>query len=363
MSEMLRGYFYSLMNDKKGGALAKAIKSFLFLFSLIYYCAIKVIPYLYKIKALRSYRPQCKVISVGNITLGGTGKTPLVLAIARRLKDSCRRFAILIRGYKGGAELKSSDEVELLKKYLSDIPVLVGRDRIKTAKQAEELYGADVILLDDGFQHWRLKRDIDILTLDVNNPFGNKSLIPRGILREPLSSLKRADIFVLTKVGCDGDSIAKAQALKNRVNTINKDALIVTASYISTMLYGILDEKPISISEINGRDLALICGIANPEAFEESIKSLGARSVLRFYFLDHHKYDEAQIGTIINECERKGIDTIVTTEKDVPRLIDIVRSLKAEGRTRGVKFLALGVELKIEDEEKFFGRLYSIYGR
>lgn len=344
------------MNDRAGGIIASIIKLFLLLLSLVYYCAIRTFLLLYKVRILKSYRPQCKVISVGNITLGGTGKTPLVLAIARRLKGSGKRLAILIRGYKGEAKLGTSDEVELLKRHLPNIPILVGRNRIKTAKEAVDSYGADIILLDDGFQHWRLGRDIDILTLDVNNPLGNGKLIPRGILREPISSLKRAGIFVLTKVGYDGDSIAKAQGLKNRLNIINKDAIVFTSSYVPTMLYDIFEGKPISLSEINGKDLALICGIADPESFEECVKSQGAKVVLKYYFLDHHKYDEREIGGIINECKRKGVDTIVTTEKDVPRLIDKIQN-------SGVRFLAFGIELKIDNEEKFFGRLYSIFSR
>lgn len=357
MSDRLRRYFYSLMSDKAEGVLANIVKLFLSLLSVIYYFVIKAILFLYKIRILKSHRPRCKVISVGNITLGGTGKTPLVSATARRLKSSGKRLVILIRGYKGDARAAvASDEVELLKRHLPDIPILVGRDRIKTAKEAVDSYGADIILLDDGFQHWRLSRGIDIVTLNIKNPFGNGKLIPRGILREPISSLKRADIFVLTKVGCDGDSIAKAQGLKNRISTINKNAMVFTSSYVPTTLYDILEGKPIPISEINGKEVALLCGIADPESFEEGIRSQGAKVVLRHYFLDHHKYNATEIDEVISECGKKGIDTVITTEKDVPRLIDIVHSA-------GVKFLALGVELKIDNEEKYFGRLYSMFNR
>lgn len=359
MGDKVRRYFYSVMSDKRKGAVANIIRLLLSLLSLIFYFIVKFVLFLYKVRILKSYRPQCKVISVGNITLGGTGKTPMVLAIARRLKDSGKKLAILIRGYKGDAKRATSDEVELLKKHLPDVPVLVGRDRIRTAKEAINSYEADIILLDDGFQHWRLGRDIDILTLDVRNPFGNEKLIPRGLLREPIFSLKRADICVLTKVGCDGDSIAKAQGLKNRLSTINKDAAVFNSSYIPNALYDISDGKPISMSEIDGKNIALICAIGDPESFEDSVKSLGARVTLRYYFLDHHKYTEAELSAVLDECRKKDIDTIVTTEKDVPRLAQSVKR-KAQN---GVRFLALGVELKIDNEERFFGRLYSIFSR
>lgn len=349
------------MSDRTEGKVASAAKFSLFLLSVIYFCAIKVILFIYRIKALRSYRPRCKVISVGNITLGGTGKTPLVTAIARRLKDSGKRPAILIRGYKGNAEFGTSDEAELLRRHLPDIPILVGRDRIRTAKEAVGSYGVDIILLDDGFQHWRLDRDMDIVTLDIRNPFGNGKLIPRGILREPLSSLKRAGIFIFTKAGYDGDSVAKAQVLKNRIGAMNKNALIFTSSYIPTLLRDIIEERPIPISEMDGKPVALICAIADPESFEETVKSLGARVALRSYFLDHHKYTAGDMETIFNECKDKDIETIITTEKDVPKLANLVRSPRSTVHSRRVKFLTLGIEIKIDEEERFFGRLFSIF--
>lgn len=344
------------MNDKRQGVAAGAIKLFLSLISLCYYFGAGFIKFLYRVGILRSYRPACKVISVGNITLGGTGKTPLVLALAKRLKDSGKRAVILSRGYKG--DRGTSDEVELLKKRLPDVPVIVGRDRIKTARQAVESLGADVILLDDGFQHWRLKRDLDIVTLDINNPFGNGRMIPRGILREPLSSLKRADIFVLTKVGSEGDSIAKAQGLKARLGVINADAAVFTSSYIPSRLTDIAGGEEFGLSEIENKKIALVCAVGEPESFEETARSLGADIALRFFFMDHHKYTGEELGAIIKECGEKGIDIILTTEKDVPKL-DIGHGPLANGAK--IKFLALGIEMKIDNEERCIGRLFSIF--
>lgn len=344
------------MNDKRQGIAAGIIKFFLSLLSFSYYCGIEVIKFLYRLRILKSYHPACKVVSVGNITLGGTGKTPLVLALARRLKDSGKRTVILSRGYKG--DNGTSDEVELLKKHLPDVPVLVGRDRIKTARQAVESLRADIILLDDGFQHWRLKRDLDIVTLDINNPFGNGRIIPRGILRESLSSLKRAGILVLTKVGSDGDSIAKAQGLKTRLGVISAGAAVFTSSYMPSKLFDIANGEELKLSEIENKKIALVCAIGEPESFEETAISLGADIVLRFFFMDHHKYSEKDIETVINACRDKNVDIVLTTEKDVPRL---VRSSQLTGDSSKIKFLALGIEMKIDNEERCLGRLFSIF--
>lgn len=355
MSDERKTYIYSLMNDKKRGVAAGATKLFFSLASFCYYCVAGFIKFLYRAGILKRYRAACKVISVGNITLGGTGKTPLVLALARRLKDSGKKTVILSRGYKGAGG--TSDEVELLKRRLPDVPVIVGRDRIRTSKQAAEVLGADAILLDDGFQHWRLERDLDIVTLDINNPFGNERLVPRGILREPLSSLKRADIFILTKVGSEGGSIAKAQALKTRLGGINPDAAVFTSSYIPSGLFDIAAGEELELSVIENKKTALVCAIGAPESFEETAKALGADIVLRSFFMDHHEYTENDIKKIIDECKRGGADIMVTTEKDIPRLTRYSMLI-----TRySIRLLALGIEMKIDNEEKCLGRLYSIF--
>ncbi|MFH0771719.1 MAG: tetraacyldisaccharide 4'-kinase [Candidatus Omnitrophota bacterium] len=355
----MRKYIYSLITDNKKGVAAGLIKAALFFLSLIYYFAVRLIKFLYFSNILKSFRPLCKVISVGNITLGGTGKTPLVLEIAARLRDSGKKVVVLSRGYKTQKLTKSSDEVELFRRRLPDVPILADRDRIKTAKLAVSRHKADLVLLDDGFQHWRLKRDLDIVTMDLNNPFGNKRLIPRGILREPVVSLRRADIFVLTKVGCDGDSMAKAEALKSRLCGIKKDAQVFTARYTASTLFDPIAGELVQLSELNGRKIALLCGIGDPESFEETVKSLGACVILRFYFMDHHSYSGRDIETVICRCRDRDVDTIVTTEKDAARL-------EAEGYSErsdkfsGIKLLVLGINMEIYEEERFFDRIYSL---
>ncbi len=355
MSDKIREYIYSLMSGKRQGFLAAAVKLFFSLASFCYYSGAESIKFLYRLRILRSYRFPRKVISVGNITLGGTGKTPLVALIAGRLNDHGKKAVILSRGY--GGDRATSDEVELLRKRLPAVPVLVGRDRIKTAGEAVGSLKADVILLDDGFQHWRLKRDLDIVTLDVNDPFGNGRLIPRGILREPVSSLKRADVFILTKVSPDGDSIAKARGLKTRLGAINANAAVFTSSYIPSRLFDIAGGEALGLSELENKKIALVCAIGAPGSFEGTVRALGADIALKSFFMDHHKYTGGDIKRVIDECEGRGVDIIVTTEKDVPRLAHH-SSLIAH---HSIRLLVLGIEMKIDNEEKFFDRLYSIF--
>lgn len=335
MSENLRRYFYSLMTDDAAarGLIAAVLKWFLYALSFVYASILAVTISLLRMGIVKSYRPKCKVISVGNITLGGTGKTPLVIAIARHLRDSGKKVAILSRGYKGEKGSNTSDEIELFKKYLPDLPVFAGRERAASAREAESRFSPHVILLDDGFQHWKLKRDLDIVTINGKNPFGNGQLIPRGILREPKSSLCRADIIIVTKGGPIPDEIRK----------INDKAEIFLSSYAAADTAG-----------INGKKVALACAIGDPSSFEDTVLLLGANIVRKFIFMDHHIYSASDVEKMISDTVTAGSDTIVTTEKDMVKLSRLVKGGE-------VRFTAVGIEMKIDNEEKFFGRLDSLF--
>lgn len=334
MNDKTRRYFYSLMTDETKGPAAAVPRLLLSALSLLYLCGLKAAIFLYRANLLITYRPKCKVISVGNITLGGTGKTPLVIAIARDLIEKKKKVVILARGYMKDTVLDIADEAIVIKKSLGDTPVMVGRDRIRSAKTAEEKFSPDVILLDDGFQHWRLKRDIDIVTIDGRNPFGNGRLIPRGILREPVSSLKRAGIIVVTKSRRLDDRM--------KIKGVNSKAEIFASSYEATDTAG-----------IRGRKVAIACGIGDPSSFEETVRSLGAVISRKFIFMDHHRYSGADVGRMAFAALSAGLDTVVTTEKDMVKLEPLVKGAK-------VRFVAVGIEIKMEDKERFFGRLDSL---
>ena len=352
-------FIYDLATDRRKGPIAGIIKLFLYLASLIYGLVVRVFIFIYRRKP---YRLNCKVISIGNITLGGTGKTTLVLLIARYLKDKGHKVAILSRGYKRKVtryELpvtnyeNMGDEPYMLKTNLKDVPVLVDADRIRAAKLAMRDYAVDTVILDDGFQQWRIKKDMEIVTIDATCPFGNRRIIPRGILREPLSSLKRADMFVLTKTNLKPLS----QDIKNFLSSINPQAPIIESVHSPVFFYEINKANELlNINIFQGKIVTLFSGIGDPDSFENLIKSLGINTGLSLRFRDHHNYTTEDLNNIIRRSKEKDIATVITTEKDAIRL----RGLQLI--TSELQFLFLRIELKIiKDEQEFYNRLLRIY--
>jgi tetraacyldisaccharide 4'-kinase len=349
----MQEYLYNLASDKISGIFPSIFNFFLLLLSFLYGLAIRIILFLYKTKVLKIYHFNCKIISIGNLTLGGTGKTPLVEIIARHLVKKGLKVVILSRGYKKGFSPQKADEASMLSENLDGVPVLVGRSRIENVKISIRDYNAQVILLDDGFQHWRLHRDLDIVVIDCTNPFGNRRLIPRGILREPLSSLKRADIFVLSKVDFAQDNLNR---IKSLIKDINPSSLIIETTHIPALLYEIKSRQVIDLSKIEDKDVCLLSGIADPRTFEKMIFNLGLKPELRFYFLDHYQYKKNDLENIVRSCGENKINTIITTEKDIYRIKAINFDIP-----KGILFLVLKIAIKfIKDEEIFFKRLYSV---
>ena len=356
---MIRVFLYNLATDKYKGNIAGILKCLLFILSLIYGFFVIILSAIYRIKP---YRLNCRVISVGNITLGGTGKTVLVELIAGYLKECGHKVAILSRGYKRVTESPSrkvtryeimGDEPYMLSKKLEDIPVIVDADRIRAAKRAIKEYGADSVILDDGFQQWKIKKDLEVVAIDAGNPFGNRSLIPRGILRESFSSLKRADVFVLTKVNFKTDP----GPIKDVLAKINPSAVIVESFHDPLGFYNLGGEAKLSGRDsLKGENATLFCGIADPASFEDLIKGLGINVGLFYKFPDHHNYTREDLNKIIHASKDKNIAIIITTEKDAVRLENF------PFQAFDCKFLALRIEAKIaKGGEIFYDRLLKLY--
>jgi len=352
----MREYLYSLATDRRGGFIAGFLKILLFILSLIYGLAVRILSFIYQI---RPYRLDCKVISIGNITLGGTGKTSLVEFISRHLRQQGHKVVILSRGY-GGHKLKGfpdyrtmGDEPYMLSRNLVDIPVVVNKDRIRGSKEAIHDFQTDTAILDDGFQQWRIKKDLEIVTVDATNPFGNLRLLPRGILREPISSLKRADIFVLTKVNLNPDN----QNIKSILNRINPEALIVEAAYKPEGFYKLGESRDALMDPegFRGRQVCLVCGIADPQSFERLISNLGIDICLSFRFPDHYLYTQQDISRVIGESKQKGVNTIITSEKDAVRLSGLSH------KPADVDCLVLRIRLELFQNEIFIKRIHSLY--
>ncbi|MEW6101646.1 MAG: tetraacyldisaccharide 4'-kinase, partial [Candidatus Omnitrophota bacterium] len=301
--------------------------------------------------------------SVGNITLGGTGKTVLVEYIAQVVKSRGRKVAVVSRGYKrivSGHRLPVTgykdmgDEPYMLSKKLQGIPIIVDPNRPRAIEKAMRQYAADSVILDDGFQQWKILKDLEIVTIDATDPFGNRNMLPRGILREPLSSLRRADIFVLTKVNLVSDT----KALEATLSGINSGARIFHASYVALTFHSIgLDEITQRAEDLRGKTVTLFSGIANPDSFERLISGAGIKIGLSFKFPDHHCYSNPDLSRVIEASKKEGIDTIITTEKDSVRLDSL--SPIARHPSPELRLLYLRIGLEIKNEKEFCERLLN----
>ncbi|MCM8778501.1 MAG: tetraacyldisaccharide 4'-kinase [Candidatus Omnitrophica bacterium] len=349
----LKEFFYHLAMDKKPVFWLFPFKIFLGLLSLFYFILLKFITFF----CGKKEKFVTKIISVGNITWGGTGKTPLVINIAKYFKQK-HSVAIVTRGY--GREKRTgmpADEVILLSQRLSNIPVIVTDKRKKGIERAIREYGAEIVILDDGFQQWEIKKDLEIVVIDGLNPFGNGWLLPRGILREPVASLKRADLFVINKVDLlkDGTSLYK---LRERLKKINPKAPIFEAIYSPRCLRNLIDRRKESLDILKEKDVCIFSGIASPDSFKSTVEKLGCKLRLVFEFLDHYPYRETDLIKLCAMCLREKISILVTTEKDAVRLVNFVEQISKQFPSLSI--FSLEVELKLLSAAEFYERLSLI---
>ncbi|MCX5666247.1 MAG: tetraacyldisaccharide 4'-kinase [Candidatus Omnitrophica bacterium] len=340
---------YSLMTDKIKSAIFLPLKFVLYLISLIYGLVILLRRLLYKLHIFKTRKAPLKVISVGNVTLGGTGKTPFTILLAKILEEELKRnVCVLIRGY-------GWDEQEMLKRNLADVPVLVGQDRFRSSNKAVRLYGSDTAVLDDGFQHWELARDLDIVLVDSRNPFGNGHLFPRGVLRESKRSLGRADVIVLTK---NNGSVTGIENVRKEISAINRSAIVLEAVHAPKHLYEGRARRVHDLSTIRGKRVILLSSIGDPLYFEETVKGLGSEVIEHIKFPDHHDYRKRDIERVTARCNDKQFDLIITTEKDIVKLNRLGLFIGS------YKVLTLAVEMQIlSGRERFIDRLHSLYTR
>lgn len=343
MREQIEKYYLKVMAGKKKGFSAQLFKFLLWGLSLLYLVAIQIRFLLYRLRIFRGRSVTAWVISVGNISLGGTGKTPVVERLARLLHSRGRKVAIISRGYrrKAGPRIKrlkeklrgapttrvvsdgrnillnsrvAGDEPYMLAVNLEGVPVLINRNRAKGALYAIRRFKADTIILDDGFQHLGLKRDLDIVLIDAGSPFGNGHLFPRGFLREPPRNLARADLLLITKAA-EGEQ----EELKKELSRLNQRAEIMECRHTPVYLYDVRTSLKTSLDFIKGSRVATLAGIAHPEGFEQMLRKLGVQVIHSRRFADHHLYTQQELIDIMNKASRRGADILLTTEKDAVR--------------------------------------------
>lgn len=366
-------YVLSVIEDRRKGRGATALRGFLLTLSWLFTGAVQTRLRLFRNGIIRPHTLGCQVISIGNLTVGGTGKTPVVEVFARHLQKSGRKVAILSRGYKkkedpfpvrllnmlllrsesepprvvsDGKRLlldsaQSGDEPYMLASNLTDVVVIVDKDRVKAGRYAVRKFGCDTLILDDGFQYLRLKHRLDIALVDRTNPFGNRQLLPRGLLREPVRNIRRAGFIFITKSPAEG-----APELKEQLRRLNPTAEIVECRHAAKRLQNVYTGEKLPLDFLKGKTVGAVSGIASPKGFEESLVTLGA--TLRYHkrYADHHRYSQQEILDVINRAAEKGCELIVTTEKDA------VRFPMLERRDLPVYFLRVEIEM-LSGEEQF----------
>jgi tetraacyldisaccharide 4'-kinase len=331
------------------------------LISRIFSAALTCREYFYNSGFKKTRNLPLPVISIGNITLGGTGKTPAVIALSQEAQKRGLRPCILTRGYKGRvkgpclstknsdifhkAEL-AGDEAAYMSYRLRDVPIVKGKNRFLAGVYALGSIGResiDIFILDDGFQHRALSRDLDILLIDATRPFGNEMLFPEGILREPLESIRRADIALITK--SDGAGLETIREIEYRINLYNPDVPVYTARHMPTsvILTSGGSESPDFLA---GRDIYVFSGIANPAHFESLLKTMGANIVKVKKFRDHYNYSQRDINSIKKEANNLDI---ITTEKDLVKLKNLELPEKLS---------ALRIDFSVD--ESFYDRIFRI---
>jgi tetraacyldisaccharide 4'-kinase len=307
--------FHRLVEGRQRGPFAACLRAGLGLVSIPYRVAVELRNLSYCLRLSRTYKVERPVIAIGNLTLGGTGKTPMVEWVARYLRGQSLRVTVLSRGYKGHSGL--NDEGLLLDQNLPDVPHLQDRDRVRLARIAIDELDAQVLLLDDGFQHRRLARDLDIVLLDALCPFGLNRMFPRGLLREPLHALRRAHAIVLTRA----DLVAPETRMAIQEGALRAAGPKVWAECAHSPRDLVdFQANPHNLAELQGRAVVAFCGIGNPEAFRLTLENLGVPPRAFRVFPDHHAYSRADVEELARFTIAANADLALTTQKDLVKL-------------------------------------------
>jgi tetraacyldisaccharide 4'-kinase len=351
-AESLQTFFFEVIFEERHDFKAKLARGLLFGSSKLYQVGVEIHRWLINVRIFRDKTLGVQVIAVGNLTWGGTGKTPVVEKFARELQNAGRKVAILSRGYRSkpaplhlkilnkillredqtpprvvsdGKSLlldseMAGDEPYMLASNLKDVIVLVDKDRVKSGRYAIEKFGCDTLLLDDAFQYWKLRgRRHDVVLIDRQQPFGNEHLIPRGKLREPPSHLARAHTIFITK------SDGQTAELRARISRLNPAAAIIECVHHPLYLEDVFTGERKGLDFLVGKKVASLSGIAQPESFDQSLVKLAGELVYSKRFADHHRFTQQEVLNAINRGKKRQAEVIITTQKDAVRFPKIDR--------------------------------------
>ena len=319
-------------------SVSPLLRGVLWPLSLLYASLVRMRVWLYRRGWFKQKRLKATVISIGNLTVGGTGKTPIVIWLAEKFLAEGKRVAILSRGYRGSNG--TSDEIELMKFRLQDRAVFgVGKNRFAEGQRLEAQSPVDIFLLDDGFQHLQLARDLDILLIDSSRPLRNQSVLPRGLLREPLSAIHRADIVVFTRVN---DQLSLTSAIQEFPQ------FPIFPAYTKLIRYRRLTSYRQNLNpgfELPPQPVFVFCGIGNPDAFFADADRWGNVITGRAVYRDHHSYSASDIRRLEKSAKRTGARALLTTEKDAQNMGDL--------RFSSLPIYCCEIEMRIADVSAF----------
>ena len=379
LGEHIEQYFLDLLKEKRHRPVDTMITGLLFLASRVYRNLVQLRLWMYENRVIRNRAIGCLVVSIGNLTCGGTGKTPVVEIFAKTLSRKGRKVAILSRGYRSrdrslwdkirkkfssrkmevpprvvsdGKNLllnsmTAGDEPYMLASNLKDVCVLVDKDRVKSGLYAIDEFQADTLVLDDGFQYLNLMSHINILLVDSTSPFDNHHVLPRGLMREPIKNISRADYIFLTK----SDGSPRLRHLKAFIRKHNRRAEIIECCHKPQNLVTLESRKILPLSALKGAKVAALSAIARPDSFERFLEDFGADLVLKDHFADHHRYTQQEIIDFVNQAKAAGAEMIVTTEKDAVRIPRLDRC--------DVPILYLRIQIDILSGQESFNQCIS----
>jgi tetraacyldisaccharide 4'-kinase len=318
MSKSTRNYFRRLAEGYEDDALSRSLFPFLEAASALYGSAVNINRSLYKSGVLKRKKLPFPVISVGNLTWGGTGKTPLVEFLARRLGERNHSVLVLTRGY-------GADESEQFKQHLPKAVIGVGKDRYQVAHDLSKKHQIGVAILDDGLQHWPIERDLEIITVNALNPFGNGKIIPRGILREPLTALSRANMVVISHANLVPSK--DLEALKTEIRKHAPSVMIIDTQLEPLFFYRAKKRARVPLEKLEKQKVATFSGVGAPRSFQLLLSRLKMKPIRNFEFSDHHRFSEKELHEIKEVSQSASVTEIITTEKDYYRCQDKISEI------------------------------------